>query len=174
LPGLRDIGPLTIPLEVGGTTIKFAGLSVGDIFDLSERFTVFHALVEGGTAGLVKALRDTPALLKQFPEAVCAAVAVSTGERGDKGAEAAAAALPMSVQLEMVDAMLRATFREGVGPFVQMIDRLTTITKPTTTTETSTAKPSKARSAKPSPAPSLAALQVELPPERLGRIRLAS
>lgn len=177
MPGLKDIGPLTVPLEINGVVVKFRGLSVNDLFDLSDRFEAVKALLENGRSGLIQLLTDSPALLRQFPDAVCAAIAVSTGERGDKEAEAAAAALPMSVQLQIIDAVKRATFREGVGPFVKMIESLSSTgdqpsEEATTSPATTATKPR--RSPKQSRTPSPGAFTVDLDQTRLGRIRLAS
>lgn len=168
MPGLRDIAPLKIKLTVEGVALEFKGLSVDDIFALTERFEAFRSLVESGSEGLKEKLRDSPALLREFPSAVFAGMAISTGEPGNVEAEKAAAEQGLSVQLDMLDAMMQATFREGVGPFVEkmteMMSRTRTIKKPST----------REASAKRSQPPSAAAFHVDLPPERLGRIRLAS
>jgi len=167
MPGLRDIGPLKVTLTINGKKIDFHGLTVADVFELHERFEGVRVLIEGGGAALAARLRDTPALIREIPNALYAAVAMSTGDRNDKKAEAIVARLPLSVQVAMVNAVVKSTFHEGIGPFVRAIEGITSVV---TASPAPTPEKAESASAKPSPAPSLAALQVDLPSERLGRL----
>src|SRR6185312_16029552 len=60
-------------------------------------------------------------VLFQAPDTIAAVIAAGTGSPGDVDAEDLAMSLPAEVQLDLIDAIMRQTFRSGFRPFVQRV-----------------------------------------------------
>jgi hypothetical protein len=181
-PGLRDIGPRYIDVRIGDVTLKVRALSARDILNMMDRFDPVRRMLEGGTKEIEKNIAgpDAPrSLLVTVPEAVFWAMATCTGttpERREED-ERIASELPFGDQVAIINAIFQATFREGVGPFMKVLGQLKQVMAPILPVDEDTtpvdATPGSA-SRNVSPPPSPAALHVDLAPERLGRLHLAS
>jgi hypothetical protein len=175
-PGLRDIGRRLIEVQIGDVTLKVRGLTARDILDLMNRFDPVRRMLESGSTEVEKNLAGKNApqtLLTALPEAVWSAIATCTGTTRERRAEdeRIASELELGDQVTLINAIMQATFREGVGPFMQTVNQLARVMRPA---ETPIAMPQSTASPSASPPRSPAALYVDLPPERLGRLRLAS
>lgn len=114
MTGLLDLGPLTEDVKLGKYVLTVQGLTVEDIFYLSNTFPEVRALLSG------QAVKLTPKqLMDNAPKALGAIIAASTGERGNKEAIARAARLTAAAQLRIIKTIFTLTFPEGVGPFVK-------------------------------------------------------
>jgi hypothetical protein len=165
MPGLRDIGPLTETVDLGGEQkLTVRGLAVSDLFTLMDRFEAVKTLIESGTQGLNEKL-EAKTLITTLPQAVWAIFAICTGTPDDKESEKVAAELPLWLQLRILRGIFKATFRDGIGPFLEMLNE--TLTAMTLATEATV-------SANGSQPPSPAALQVDMPPPKRGRIHRAN
>jgi hypothetical protein len=176
-PGLRDIGRRVIDVRVGDVALQVRGLSARDILDLMQRFDPVRRLFEGGREEVAKHIAGKNApqtLIASLPDAVWSAMATCTGttpERRDAD-ERAASELELGDQIAIINAIFEATFREGVGPFMMTLDRLAQIMRPMQEPTTTPTQAPASRNVSPPRSP--AALHVDLPPERLGRLHLAS
>jgi hypothetical protein len=95
------------------------GVSALGIASIFERFPVVRQLFAGQEVDF------TPeSVTKLAPDAIAVIIACGTGNPGDKDAEAAAAALPVHIQAEMLDKIIALTMPNGVGPFVEMVGRI--------------------------------------------------
>jgi hypothetical protein len=63
-------------------------------------------------------------LFKTAPEVINALIAAAVGKPGDPDAEADAAEVPLEIQMDILEAVGRLTFRSGFGPFVARIKAL--------------------------------------------------
>lgn len=113
---LRDVGGLYEDVKVGeaeGEFIRVRGLSARVALDIINRFpaTMLKAL-QGGEL-------QVSTLLKTAPEVIDAIIAAATG-----GPEEDASGLPLELQMDMLEAVGRLTFRNGFGPFVARITAL--------------------------------------------------
>jgi len=174
-PGLRDIGRRLVDVQIGDVTLKVRGLSARDILTLMNRFEPVRKMLEGGREEVAKTIGAENApqtLLATLPDAVFAAIAICTGSSSDRRDEdeRIASELAFGDQVAIINAIIQATFREGVGPFMVMLDQFKKMMSPVQTPAPIPAQASR----NVSPPRSPAALHVELPPERLGRLHLAS
>jgi len=117
---LRDVGGLYEDVPVGESFIRVKGLAARTALDIINRFP----------ATMVKALNNgefnVSALMKSAPEVINAILAAAVGKPGDKEAEEAAADVPLEIQMDILEATGRLTFRSGFGPFVARIKALGT------------------------------------------------
>jgi len=170
-PGLRDIGRTTVPTEIGGVTLQVRGLSARDLFELMQRFEGVRTMLESGRAEVERKISRPQTLIATLPGAVWSAMATCTGSSKEnrEADERAASELPLGDQVTLLNAIFEATFREGVGPFMKMIGRLTELMTPP---KEDSPPPQASRNVSPQRSP--ASLHVDLGPERLGRLHLAS
>jgi hypothetical protein len=108
-----DIAPATE--TVAGVTVT--GVSLRVIAGLVARSPVLADLLAGGTL-------QADRLLAAAPDAVAAVVAAAIGRAGDAAAEAKFDGLPLGLQVQFLDAAIRATFPEGIAPFKDRLLRL--------------------------------------------------
>jgi hypothetical protein len=93
------------------------GLSIEGVATLLLRFPELRALMGGGDV-------DANALASKAPAAVGAIVAAGLGHPGEDAHELAARRLSINTQLDFLAAILRLTFPQGVGPFVEKLTAL--------------------------------------------------
>lgn len=114
---LLDIGQLSENVPVGdGKSIKVYGVSAKGIFSIFQRFPQVLEWFKGGVPK-----QDLTPILREVPEAIAAVIAAGCGHPGDERAEQAAENMTVELQLDVLDAIARLTFRNGFGPFVQRI-----------------------------------------------------
>jgi hypothetical protein len=63
-------------------------------------------------------------LVAAAPGAISVVIAAATGHPGDEEVEEDAASLPIEIQMDILEAVGRLTFRSGFGPFAQRIMNL--------------------------------------------------
>lgn len=119
MPGLKDIARSFRTVPVRGQEIPVPGVSADGIAYLFFRFPVVRELIGGKEVQL-----SAEDFQKLGPEAVAAIIAVGTGEIGDAEAEAAARALAVEDQLNLLEAIIGETMPSGVGPFVQRLSKM--------------------------------------------------
>jgi hypothetical protein len=129
MTSLLDIGPLTEQVSVGGKSVTVHGVTPEGFFYIIEKFPDLRNILGGGKL-------DPAALIVTAPAAVAFALAVATTDRSlyslagwreaiDEAAKVAVN-LPAHYQMELFQAALRLTFPDGIGPFMQAVERLAT------------------------------------------------
>ena len=114
MAGLIEIADLTETVRFRDREIPVGGLSVGGIASLLARFPDLRKALSGGGFDF-----DVETLLALGPEIVAAILA-----DGLEIGEDVAARLPLALQIEAIEIMVRLTMPEGLGPFVERIERL--------------------------------------------------
>lgn len=102
----------TIELSIGPFIVY--GLTADDMMGLLTRFPSLQGLSIGRGIGV--------AAIQQFgPTVMGAIIAAGAGHSGNEDAEAGARNLPISEQVEILEAIGRCTFTKGFGPFRRKI-----------------------------------------------------
>ena len=116
---LLDIGPLTELVPVSDSqSLTVTGISAEGCLNLFARFPALQKYLVGGGISINDMLASAPELL-------AAIIAAGTGTPGDTEAERVALGLPIEIQMDILEAIGRLTFRSGFGPFVQRLIALT-------------------------------------------------
>lgn len=124
MTGLLDIALATE--QVAGVTIT--GVSAHGVSYLLARFPEIRSLMTGREMTFT-----VDRIMLLAPEAIAAIIAVGCGNvpDGPEGSadkqtkvEAKAATLPVGMQVEFLEAVLRLTMPGGVGPFVARLNKL--------------------------------------------------
>lgn len=109
--------------------ITVGGLSLEDITGLVSRYredmeALFDSVVGGGAMPDMKS--GVYGLLDRFPALAAEIIVAGTGEAGDRDAITIARRLPFPVQLELLEAVAKETFRteEGLGKAVEAVIRV--------------------------------------------------
>src|SRR3954465_14656418 len=120
MSGLMDIAPAGVSVPVGGVTVMVAGVSARGVVSLLAMFPELKSVLAG------RKLDMTPAdMLEKAPDAVAAIIALGCGHAiEDVAAIERAASLPLEAQLDLLDAVYKATMPQGFGPFVEKIGAL--------------------------------------------------
>ena len=114
--GLLDIAPSFATVQ--GITVS--GISARGVVALLHEFPALKETLAGReTKGL-----NGATLLDLAPDAAAAIIAAGTGNPGSVEYKKAADALPFGVQVEFLDAIVKLTFPQGVGPFVATLEKL--------------------------------------------------
>lgn len=114
MPSLLDIIGITETVPIGSVDIEVGGVSAGDIARLLARFPELRAMMAGRTVELDK-------LIAIGGDAVAAIIAAGTRHAGEAEHEAAAARLGVANQAELLGAILRLTFPNGIAPLVEQL-----------------------------------------------------
>lgn len=126
---LLDIGPLTEEVTVRGKNITVYGLSPEDFFFLITSFPELRKMADVANA-------EAATLIQVAPRSIALAIAVATTDREAFATTAeykaaldetgpVAARLSIHHQLAIINAAIRLTFPDGVGPFVKELNVLT-------------------------------------------------
>jgi hypothetical protein len=119
MASLLDIAESRETVTVRGTAVAVPGISADGIARLLTRFDDLRGLLSGEVADIsVEALAGTG------PHVVAAVIAAGTGLPGDERAEAVAGDLSVTEQMDLLEAILRATFPAGMGEFAARLQRL--------------------------------------------------
>lgn len=155
MASLLDIGDLTEEVEVHGVKLTVQGWTAGHIFQLFSEFPDMRKMLEK------KEGRPQEVLLSLAPELLAKMIAMALGEAKNKEVEAKAKTMGAGDQLAILMAAQRLSFPDGIGPFVEQVNRLMTATSATSISKT----PSRTslNSTTSSPAPSIASLQMDTP-----------
>lgn len=120
MASLLDIGPLTEEVDIRGTKITVQGLTAGHIFQLFSEFPDMRKMFESSTS------EDSPqsVMLQLAPELIARIISIATGSPGDPAVEAKAKTMGAADQLEIISAVQRLSFKDGVGPFIDQVSAL--------------------------------------------------
>jgi hypothetical protein len=121
-PGLFDIAPPSEKVTIGGVDHEVRGLPLRVIVQLVKDYPAFLGLFSGG--GLT-----AQAIIAQGPRAVALIIACGYGMPDDEKALAAAANLPLDVQIDLIAGIVKATLGGGALPFAEKIKRLYEVLK---------------------------------------------
>lgn len=113
MPSLTDLltaSQRSDQVTVLGLTFDVRSLELGEIAQLFYRFPGMSSLLSGAF--------DPTTIAQSAAPAVGALIAAGTGHGGDDVEERAAAKLPLSCQLDLVEAIVRQTAPDGAGPFL--------------------------------------------------------
>lgn len=115
---LLDIAPSTAceVVKFDGNRITVRGLSGSAIAAIVARFPDLSAVIGGGIAGT--------RLIAQFGHAIGPIIAAGCGHLGDERYEQRAGELPIEVQLDLINAIIRLTFPKGPVSFVEKLSAL--------------------------------------------------
>lgn len=119
MASLLDIAPAGRTVPVRGTDVAVTGVSAAGLATLLRRFPTLLAALSGGTL-------SAESLAEAAPEALAAVIAAGTGSPGDAKAEAVAATLSASEQLDLLSAIITETMPGGVEDFVRRLESLAT------------------------------------------------
>ncbi|MEN6306092.1 MAG: hypothetical protein ABFD96_25425 [Armatimonadia bacterium] len=111
--GLLDIAPVAETVSIRGSDIAVNGLSLTDIRDLLVTFPDAPALFADGV--------NAAALLAAAPDLVAAAICLATGYKATKDEREAVKRLPAGDQVKLVNAIVKLSAPDGIGPFVELI-----------------------------------------------------
>lgn len=115
---LADIGKQHEDVKTGDADDQFVrvyGISAKVCLSILERFP--EVLAKAMAGGGVK-FND---IIAAAPDAISAVIAAATGHLGDTEVEEDAGNLPIEIQMDILEAVGRLSFRNGFGPFVQRI-----------------------------------------------------
>lgn len=116
---LLDIASTPRVVEMRGVAIPVYGVSADGIAHLLRKFPELRALMTGHEVNL------TPEnIIDKAPGAIAAIIAAGCGYPGREDAEATAATLTISEQLELLAVILEQTLPQGIGPFVASLGNL--------------------------------------------------
>jgi len=116
---LLDIAPSHETVSIGGQELPVPGVSIDGIAHLLSRFDELRMMLSGQMPEL------TPDMLAGTgPHLVNAIIAAGLGYPGDTEHEAAADRLPATAQLDLLAAIIKATFPGGMGNAKAALDRL--------------------------------------------------
>lgn len=116
---LIDIGALQRTVELRGQSVPIFPISIKSLIMLIDRFPVLREMLAQRKISVT-----AEELMKLTPEVLGAIIAVGIGHPGDAKQEEAAQALGMGEQGEIIAKIAEITFPRGLGPFVEVADRL--------------------------------------------------
>jgi hypothetical protein len=119
---LLDIADLSEEVPVGEKTLTVYGISAGDLVGLVTRFPALRdALSSGRAVQPGQDQIDAPSLIQEAPRAIGPLLAAGLGHLGEAEYENRAARLPIGVQVDIIDVIIRLSIPDGIGPFVEKI-----------------------------------------------------
>lgn len=113
MAGFGDIAPAVEVVNIRGTSITMHALSYNDIVSVVRKAQEVAKAIDGGVSVFE--------LAAQFPDIVASLLAIGLGKRGDEEVETEAVELSIGDQSILLEALCKATFAEGYGPFVKMM-----------------------------------------------------
>ncbi len=117
MTSLLDIAPLmeeyTIRRGQKTTVLSVVGIAVQDLAPLLNEFPEIRTAMSGSVKE-----ETLDALIKSSPRIVSKVIVLGTGGKGTNEELAAADKLALGEKFDIIRAILRLTFPQGVGPFV--------------------------------------------------------
>jgi hypothetical protein len=162
MTSLLDIGPLTEEVEVRGVKLEVQGLTAGHLFQLFAEFPDMRKLLDK------KQGSPQQVMLSLAPELIAKVIAMALGKPRDKEVEAKVMTMGAGDQLNIVTAVVRLSFNDGIGPFVEQVTKLMNSAAPKFSATPSAIS---SNSMTDSPAPFSASLQTDSPPSLRGHVR---
>lgn len=154
MTSLLDIGDLTEEVEVRGVKLTVQGLTAGHLFQLVSEFPDMRKMMDS------KKGDATQIMLGLAPELIAKIIAMALGHPHDEAIEARAMSMGAGDQMLFISAVLRLTFADGFGPFVE---RITKIMQSAAVQPSSSPSMPSSNSMTRSPAPFSASLQMDTP-----------
>lgn len=109
---------ITVPAPKDKTQeVEVFGVSAEGIAMLFKRFPEIRMMMTG------QAL-EKDRLAELAPAAIASIIAAATGHPGNKKAELIASRLPLESQLDILEAAVKLTMPNGIGPFVKRFQSL--------------------------------------------------
>lgn len=134
MAGFADLSPSFASFTLGDKSLPIPGLTFGHIRDLTARFPALGDLLKGKTVA-------ASAIMDSVPDAVPAIIATGFGFHNDKEQEALAAKYNVGIQVDMIDAIVKATEPSGDGVLSKklkgLLDEMTPAVQPIPSTTTS-------------------------------------
>lgn len=122
---LLDALPVTENVPIGNDQeLQCSGISFAGGAMLFGRFPELKDALSGKVDEL-----NAERVLTLAPSAISAVIAAGTGFEGNQKAEKIAAGLPLQIQLNVVEAIIRRTMPDGAGPFVAKVAEYATYGK---------------------------------------------
>lgn len=144
MPSLVDIIPAVKQVKVGKEMVDVTGISAEGIAVLLRRFPSVQRIMTG-FAHQVK----PEEMARLIPEAIPAVIAAGCGSPEDKKAEAIAAKLPLSTQMDLLEAIMEVTMPEGFAPFVERLEAIGLVVAAQSRKVRATTSPQASKSSKP-------------------------
>jgi len=129
MTSLLDIGPLTEEVPVGGKSVTVYGVTPEGFFFLLHKFPLLAEMFSGGQKNV-----DMNSLQAVAPDCIAYALAVATTSRAYmtnkdwiaivESTANIAMNLPAHIQMALFHSAIRLTFPDGIGPFMEAVDRL--------------------------------------------------
>jgi hypothetical protein len=116
---LLDIGELSETVMVSGKPLSVSGISAEGVLYLLQKFPELKAMISGRAADVAP-----DQLMATAPAAIAAIIAAGLGQPGDERVEERARKLGIAVQLEILQAVVRMTFPDGLDPFVEKLRQM--------------------------------------------------
>lgn len=107
-----DLVPPTPTFDVGGQLVSITPLSLREIADLGKRF---EKLADLKDKPLIVVLKEAG------PEAIGGIIAAGMGKPGDAAYEKKGADLSFGLQVDLVDAIIKASTPKGDGPLASAL-----------------------------------------------------
>lgn len=115
--GLADLSGAAETVEVRGQMVDVYGVSAKGAGHLLAKYPELRKLFSGVDV-------DTDVLMELGGDIVAAVIAAGTGSPGDHKTEEMACKLSISEQADLLEAVLRLTLPQGIGPFVARLEGL--------------------------------------------------
>lgn len=116
---LTDLAPSTRTVRVGGADVSVFGVSAKGIAALLTSFPTLKTAFAGG-----KIKVDAETVMTVAPDAIASIIAAGCGFPGDAAATAVAEKLSVGDQLTTLQAIAELTMPDGLGPFVETLNKL--------------------------------------------------
>lgn len=118
MTSLLDIAPAAETVRVRGVDLSITGISANGLASLLTNHPELRSLFTGGED------IDTTALLGMGGTVVAAIIAAGTGDPGNPTAIEVADKLGIADQATIMEAILRHTLPDGIGPFAEKLSAL--------------------------------------------------
>lgn len=116
---LLDLGDLSETVMVSGKPVTVSGISAEGVLYLLQKFPELRALMTGHASDV-----KPEALMTMAPKAIASIIAAGLGYPGNEEVETKAGRIGFGSQVELIAAVMRMTFPEGIGPFVERLQAL--------------------------------------------------
>lgn len=124
MTSLLDIAELSETVTVRGVKLKLTGLGADGIGALLGEFPEIRVLMAGTNDMKKDAMQ---ALMSKAPNAIASIIAAAAGMPGDKAGIAKVQTFTVGEQMECLAPILRMTFPQGPGNFIQALNDLAAV-----------------------------------------------
>lgn len=123
MSSLLDIAPQTATVEVQGKQIEVFGVSARGIAYLASKYPEIKKVLAGKKFEGLQPER----IVTLVPDAIASIIAAGCGMPGNEEAEKVADKLSTGDQVKLLTEIIRLTMPDGVGPFVERLQALTSV-----------------------------------------------